>query len=726
MLDLPGRSRRSGDAERAFRLLAETSTDVISLHDLDGRYLWISPSVQASYGFAPQDVLGCTAFDFVHLDDAPHLLDLLTSLAAGADAAVATFRMRRADGTYVWTESDVRAVRDPRSGEVTELRVASRDVSELHRRLAQTAALARLGEQALQEREPAGLIEAATEAVVATLEVPLAALLEIEDDGAVLRAGVGWRAGLVGTKTVRTRMDPGAALDLLADGPLTLLQPADETRFDADALAEHGVVDTIAVLIGGAEAPWGVLSAHTREARHFDGHDRDFLQSVAHVVGTALDRQRAEHAARYDALHDSVTGLPNRALLLDRLTQSLGRPHAPGAGRVAVFFLDLDDFKVVNDSLGHKAGDQLLAQVGPRLAGLLRGNDTIARFGGDSFAVLCEEVTDETHAQRLAARLTGAFAEPFVIGDGVEHFISASVGAVVAHPGAEAEDLLRDADAAMYRAKEAGEGSFELFDDHMRDRAVTRLRIEGELRRALADDQLRLHFQPIWALPGREIAGVEALVRWEHPERGLVPPGEFIPIAEASGLIVPVGTWVLREACRQLGAWRREHPGAADLRLTINLSARQVAQPQLVDLVREAIAANDLDPAQLGLEITERLLLQDCEAIGETLRGLKDLGVRLVLDDFGTGYSSLSYLKRFPLDELKIDRSFVAGIDQPGDDRAIVAAIVGMAGALGLGVIPEGVETEAQLAVLEDLGCRRAQGFLLAAPMPPERLVELL
>jgi EAL domain-containing protein (putative c-di-GMP-specific phosphodiesterase class I) len=255
---------------------------------------------------------------------------------------------------------------------------------------------------------------------------------------------------------------------------------------------------------------------------------------------------------------------------------------------------------------------------------------------------------------------------------------------------------------------------------------VTRLRIEGQLRRALTEDQLRLHFQPIWSLPDREVAGVEALVRWEHPERGLVPPGEFIPIAEASGLIVPVGTWVLREACRQLGEWRRRHPAAADLRLTINLSARQVAQPNLVELVREAVAANDLDPGQLGLEITERLLLQDCEAIGDTLRSLKDLGVRLVLDDFGTGYSSLSYLKRFPLDDLKIDRSFVAGIDEPGDDRAIVGAIVGMAGALGLGVIPEGVETEAQLAVLEELGCTRAQGFLLAAPLPPERLEALL
>jgi EAL domain-containing protein (putative c-di-GMP-specific phosphodiesterase class I) len=356
----------------------------------------------------------------------------------------------------------------------------------------------------------------------------------------------------------------------------------------------------------------------------------------------------------------------------------------------------------------------------------VRPQDTVARFGGDSFAVLCEDVRDEAEALSVAERLMSAFARPFLIAEGVQHFVTASIGVVVAAGGECPEDLLRDADAAMYRAKDAGRSRYELFDPIMRQRALTRLRIESELRRALRDEELRLHYQPIWSLPDRRLAAVEALVRWEHPERRLVPPGEFIPIAEASGLIVPVGGWVLREACRQLAEWDRTHPGNEELRLTVNLSAKQVARPELLVVVREAVEQHGIDPSRLGLEITEGLLMQDSASVFATLNGLKSLGVRLILDDFGTGYSSLSYLKRFPIDQLKIDRSFVDGIATPGDDRAIVEAIVGMARALGLDLIPEGVETEEQLEVLESLGCDFAQGFLLGRPMPPEQLAELL
>jgi diguanylate cyclase (GGDEF)-like protein/PAS domain S-box-containing protein len=732
--------QRLAEAEAHFRLLAETSTDVISLHDLDGTYRWISPSVRATFGYEPGELVGRTAFDFVHPEDAPGVITLLDALTRDTDTGVTTFRTLHADGSHVWVESSVRAIRDAATGQVTELRVASREIgarmvleraerdanAELRRRLAQTAALARLGEFAVEERDPQRVMEAATEAVAETLEVPLTSVVQLDEQGGIGRAGVGWDAGLVGTRTVRTDELHSETLDLIAAGPLVLDDPAVETGAVVESLRTHGVQSTIAVLIGERERPWGLLSAHTREPRDFDAHDRDFLQSMAHVVADSIERHRAEEAARYEALHDRTTGLPNRALLVDRLSQALTRRREPNAGRVGVFFLDLDDFKLVNDSLGHEAGDDLLHQVGPRLQEVLRPRDTVARFGGDSFAVLCEEVRDEADALCLAERLIGAFSRPFLIAQGVQHFVTASIGVVVAAGGECPEDLLRDADAAMYRAKDAGRSRYELFDPIMRQRALTRLRIEGELRRALRDEELRLHFQPIWSLPGRSLAGVEALVRWEHPERRLVPPGEFIPVAEASGLIVPLGCWVLREACRQLAEWTRRYPESAELRMTINLSAKQVARPELLVVVKEAVEQHGIDPSRIGLEITEGLLMQDSASVFATLAGLKELGVRLILDDFGTGYSSLSYLKRFPIDQLKIDRSFVDGIATPGDDRAIVEAIVGMARALGLDVIPEGVETEEQLAVLESLGCDYAQGFLLGRPMPPEQLAELL
>ena len=732
-------TRRLAEAEAHYRLLAETSTDIISLHDLAGTYVWISPSVRSALGYAPAEVVGRTPFDFVHADEADEVAGLLGALAAGTDTGVATFRARHADGSYVWIESLARAIRDPADGEVREIRVASRDVTarkaleqaerdaheELRRRLAQTAALARLGEQAIEERDPFRLAEAAVRAVAETLEVPMSTIVELDGATGVLRASVGVEAGLLGT-TVLELGDRERALDLVADGPVVLDDPAREAGVTARGLRGKGLRATAAVLVGDRESPWGLLTAHTCEPRGFDVHDQDFLRSMAHVVADALERHRAEEAARYEQLHDRLTGLPNRALLVDRLTHALARRTEAPASRIAVLVLNLDEFKLVNDSLGHEAGDELLGQVGPRLREVLRPQDTVARVSGDSFAVLCEEVRDEADALLVAERILAAFTRPFVIARGVQHFVAATVGVVVSAGGHGADDLLRDADAAMYRAKDAGRGRYELFDPIMRQRAVTRLRIEGELRRALDQGELLLHYQPIRALPGHRLAGVEALVRWDHPERRLVPPGEFIPVAEASGLVVPVGTWVLREACRQLAAWQRDHPSSASMRLTINLSARQVARQELVMIVREAIESNGLDPARIGLEITEGLLMQDSPIVAATLRGLKDLGVRLILDDFGTGYSSLSYLKRFPIDQIKIDRSFVSGIAEPGDDRAIVEAIVGMADALGLDVIPEGVETAEQLAVLEDLRCGFAQGFLLGRPMPPGELAALL
>jgi diguanylate cyclase (GGDEF)-like protein/PAS domain S-box-containing protein len=707
----------------------------VSVHDLDGRFVYVSPSVATVMRYSREEVVGRNVFDLVDPEDAAELSVAMADFASGRERAVVTFRWRRADGRHVWLESAVSGIADPATGQVTELRVSSRDVSErkaqeermqrvtaeLERRLAQTAAVASLGEQALESRDLHALFDAAVVAVAETLDVPLAAVTELRDADRVtllVRAGTGWNEGVTGSVIALEESGTEDALDRLVDGPVS---DEDREPLRLELLAEHGVGATMQALVGTRQAPWGFLSAHVRGDRRFDDHDRDFLHAVAHVLGDAVERHRAEEAARHDALHDSVTRLPNRALLLDRLAHALRRRDQ----RVAVVLLDVDDFRVVNESLGHTAGDRVLAQVAPRLAAELRPGDTIARFSGDAFAVVCEDVDDDTHAERIAERLTAAFATPFCV-DGEDLFVTASAGVVVGAGGDRPEDLIRDADAAMCRAKETGHGRWERFDPRLRDRALARLRIETELRRAIAGGELRLHFQPYWSLPDHGLAGVEALVRWQHPERGLLGPGEFVPVAESTGLIVPLGTWVLREACRQLAAWRREHPAAAGLKLRVNLSARQVTHPGLLETVAAALRDHDIEPAAVGLEITEGLLLQDSAGVAATLNGLKELGVALVLDDFGTGYSSLSYLRRFPIDQLKIDRSFVAGLEEHESDRAIVRAIVGMAAALGLTVVPEGVETDEQLGALVELGCDFAQGFLLARPLEPAAVEELL
>jgi diguanylate cyclase (GGDEF)-like protein len=428
---------------------------------------------------------------------------------------------------------------------------------------------------------------------------------------------------------------------------------------------------------------------------------------------------------RHDALHDSLTGLPNRALLLDRLAHALERARRED-GHVAVIFLDLDNLKVLNDSRGHSAGDELLSAIGPRLRGELRESDTIARFGGDEFAVLCEDIEDSAHAAVIAERLVRAFEDPFAVG-GEEQFGSISVGVVVTEAGSdrEPEELLSDADAAMYRAKELGRGRYEMFDAGLRDRITARLCLEADLRRALeGEGRLWVAYQPYYRLPGRQVAGVEALVRWDHPERGSIPPVEFIPMAEESGLVVPLGAYVLRAACEQVARWQQRDPG---LRLTVNVSARQMATSDFVETVQSILADTGLHPDSLGLEITERLLLEETPGTTLTIELLQALGVRLLLDDFGTGYSSLRYLQRYPLDGLKIDRAFVAGLGEDGaGDGAIVEAIVGMTRALGMGVIPEGIETDGQLERLMAMGCDHAQGFLLSRPLPADELEGLL
>jgi diguanylate cyclase (GGDEF)-like protein/PAS domain S-box-containing protein len=420
------------------------------------------------------------------------------------------------------------------------------------------------------------------------------------------------------------------------------------------------------------------------------------------------------------ALHDQLTGLPNRILFMDRLEQALERSARRGKF-AAVLFLDLDRFKLVNDNLGHDRGDQLLVQVAERLRSCLRRVDTIARIGGDEFTVLLEDVGSAADAALVAERIIEAFRGSFRI-ENQEIFVGASIGIALGgrDQGTTAQGLLRNADIAMYRAKANGRACIEVFKSSMRETVKGRLRMETELRRALDRGELRLHYQPQVDLRTARIVGLEALVRWEHPERGLIPPGSFIPIAEETGLILPIGRWVLETACRQASIWRADPEIGLDLVMAVNLSPRQFRHPRLVQDVGKVLAESGLDASGLEVEITEGTAMGDADATVKTLEHLKEIGIRLAIDDFGTGYSSLGYLKRFPIDVLKVDRSFVAGLPANRGDAAIVRAVVGLTRALGLKAVAEGVETADQLAELRDLGCDQGQGYLFGRPTATE------
>jgi diguanylate cyclase (GGDEF)-like protein/PAS domain S-box-containing protein len=707
-------------SERLYRLLADNATDVITLHDLSGRYVYVSPSVTPFGGFIPEELLGTACWKMMHPDDIAGVQQAVAAAITDGEVITYQYRLRHRDGHWEWVETTARCV-----GE--ELLCSTRKVTELYRRVEQQAVVARLGNMVMEGPDLEEVLEEAGRAVAETLDADLVNINEHVGEGRVrIRAAIGWPEGFVGSELEMASLRADGR-NVYSRGPVLIEDLPNDPNWNAEPMVRAGVVTSLNVMIGDPEATMGVISANWSAKRAVSATDIDFLQSVAHMLAAAIGRVRVEERMRHAALHDALTGLPNRTLLLDRLRHALDRAERDGA-HVALLFLDLDNLKVLNDSLGHHAGDELLCAIGPRLRGELRASDTVARFGGDEFAVVCEAVEDEAHAVLIAERIVRAFEDPFVVG-GEERFGSVSVGVVVTDPANQrsAEELLSDADAAMYRAKERGRGRAEVFDAGLRSRITARLQVESDLRRALeGDGRLWVAYQPYYTLPSREVAGVEALVRWEHPHRGSIPPSEFIPVAEESGLVVPLGARVLRAACEQVARWQQE-TGHSGLRLTVNVSARQMATTDFVDTVQDTLTATGLHPDSLGLEITEGLLLEETPATALTIELLQALGVRLLLDDFGTGYSSLRYLQRYPLDGLKVDRAFVAGLGDDGEgDGAIVEAIVGMARALGMGVIPEGVETTGQLERLGAIGCDFAQGYLLSRPLPAPALEALL
>jgi diguanylate cyclase (GGDEF)-like protein/PAS domain S-box-containing protein len=420
------------------------------------------------------------------------------------------------------------------------------------------------------------------------------------------------------------------------------------------------------------------------------------------------------------AMHDTLTGLPNRALLADRLSQSLarsGRSRTP----VSVMFLDIDDFKEINDSLGHSSGDELLVHVASQIRRTIRPGDTVARFGGDEFVVVCESASDAA-VSAIAARVLEALNEPVQLSMG-EVRVSASIGISNSVAASTPETLLQTADFAMYRAKGMGSGSIALYDEKFHDKVELRLATTAALGLALERGEFTVYYQPVIDIGTGRLISAEALLRWEHPTGILVNPDDFVPLAEHSGLIVPIGEWVLSQACEQLVQWKKTLPS---MTIAVNFSVRQILNPEIISMVDGALRHWKFSPSDLSLELTESILMEDIDYCAKTLTSLKTLGVQLVIDDFGTGYSSLSYLKLFPFDAVKIDRAFVDGLGSDEHDSALVAAIIAMSFALKLEVTAEGVETKDQLALLKDLGCQRAQGFLLSKPMPAAELTRLI
>ena len=664
-------------------------------YDVSRDDAWWSDELYRIYGLDPREVpptLG-KLMEVVHPEDRETVEGYTSALPSEGERDGIEHRILRPDGEVRFVQN-LRTVECDEAGRITKVIGTVQDVTERKRVEEEARKLARHNRQ-LFDVNPDPLFSA-------------------DPDGTILDANPAM-SDLVGLS--RRKLVGTSLLDHLPDG--------ENARRCLGLIRDQGYVRDFPLEVRRADGRLTPVLFNAAAYRSASGENEGFLASARDVTERLALEERLEH----QALHDPLTGLPNRTLFLDRLGHALERSERSGR-RSAVLFLDLDNFKYVNDSLGHDAGDELLVEVGRRLPRSLRAGDTAARLGGDEFVVLLEEIEDEAEARAVALRVSEGLDAPLLIA-GQEVFVTASLGLAVAGArGDEPEDLLRSADLAMYAAKHGGKNRHVIFDPSMTEAAQARLGIESDLRRAATDPgkEFFLLYQPTISASGG-VSGFEALLRWRHPERRTVYPGDFLTVAEETGTIVPIGRWVLTEACRQAVEWQkhRSPEGAAhSLTMSVNLSARQFASPDLVGDVRRALDETGLSPSALLLEITESAVIEDAEEAASTLGALKTLGVHLALDDFGTGYSSLSYLERFPVDVLKIDRSFVAKIGRDAGGTALLSAVVGLAQVLGLQVVAEGVETAEQRDLLQGVGCDLLQGYYFSKPLPQEEAAELL
>jgi len=704
--------RELRDADARYRAMVEQLPAVVYVADIGAQATWhdISPRIKELLGYSAEEWLADTNLwiSLIHPDDRQRVIEAeeFGGRRAIGDRSVIEYRMRTRDAREVWIRDEEIVIGDER-GQPTRFRGFMIDITAQKE--------AELGLRASEEQTRL-IIESASQAYIA-----IDAQGRIIDWNAQAEATFGW-----------SRKE-------------ALGEPLEECIIPIAQRAAHraGMAHYLAT---GEGRLIGKRIEVT--ALHRDGHEflaeltiwpvrsGDDVRFSALVHDITL-RKQLEMQLQHQAFHDSLTGLANRALFRDRVAHSLAR-QARSHGAVSVLFSDLDDFKTVNDSLGHDAGDQLLVAVAERLRAVMRPEDTTARFGGDEFAILLEE-TDEDGTRRAAERILEALRSPFEF-HGRQVVMRASIGAAITSDGStEPDDLLRQADLAMYTAKTSGKGRFAFYEPHMHEAAVTRMELKGDLEQAIANHDFELpianhdfelHYQPIVDLRSGDVTGLEALVRWRHADRGLVLPTEFIPIAEETGLIVPLGRWVIGEACRQLAAWtaagRLAGPRLERLSMWVNLSARELQEPEFVQTVADAVRASGIRPERLTLEITESGLMADLEQSTATLHRLRGLGARLAIDDFGTGYSSLSYLERLPVEVLKIDRSFTAAIGHGRDVPVLVRSIVKLGQTLHMEVLAEGIETAEQLTRLRAIDCRLGQGFHFSPALPANEVIELL
>lgn len=652
-------------SEERFRSLAENSSDVITVVAADGRFLYTSPSVTRLLGHPYGDDGLDLAWEVVHPDDLERVMQVFAErLDVPGVSEPVVFRAIRADGSSMWAEAIANnLLSDP---DVAGIVITIRDVTD------------RLVAESFDrdQSEILGMVVAGAE-----LDETLATLgerLQAQFPGSRCEVSLGERRHAIVRET-------------------TWAVP----------------------VLGGDGGMLGVVSLHGDRPWNPDARDERLVLRFVHLAAVAIEHGRSVAELSHRATHDQLTDLPNRTYLLERLAAIVNRPSS-SSDPFAVLLLDFDRFKRVNDSAGHAFGDEVLVELAGRVSSALREGDLVARFGDDEFVVLLDGV-DARQAVKVAERLGRLVAHPIALGAG-QVSITASIGVVPGRRGATAEELLQDADAAMYRAKERGRGRVELFEEALRVVAQSRLAIEQDLLAAVDRDELRVHYQPIVRVADRAIVGVEALLRWHHPVRGMVSPAEFIAVAEETGQIVPIGRWVLERACADAGEMRR---AGRDLYVTVNASMRQLHDHDFLRDVAAALAESGLEAAALVIEVTESMAMADPETAIAMLRELQTLGVRVAVDDFGTGHSSLEYLRRLPVDVLKIDRSFITELGRD-EGPGIHGAVVSLAHSLGLSTVAEGVEDDDQHARLETLACDLAQGFLYARPVPFDELQALL
>ena len=675
----------------------ENSSEIIKIVDPDGTLRYASPAFDRILGYDSEEAIGTmNVLDHVHPDDLPHVLEEIEKALSEGGIATnkAEYRFLHKDGSWRWMERMGTYLLDDPA--VRGVVVTSRDITE---------------RKDVEER----LREAEERYRTMVEQIPAVTYIDHVDETSSAIYMSPQVEGMSGYTPEEWLEDPELWIKIL--------HPEDKERVLAESRRTNETGDPFRVeyrmISKSGHVAWVRDEAVLVKGR--GGRSR-FWQGV---ITDVTERKVLEEELEHQAFHDPLTDLSNRRLFMDRLGHALARTQRRRGMRVAVLFMDLEGFKVVNDSLGHETGDRLLVAVSERLKGCLRPEDTPARFGGDEFVVLLEDVEGPQEAVRVAERIIDELKNRFVL-DGRELYARASIGIALGEDRTkDPDDLLRDADTAMYRAKDGGTG-YSVFDTVMYEKAINRLEAENALGRAVEQEEFVLHYQPIVSLQTGEVLEVEALVRWGHPERGLLDPDEFVPMAEESGLVVPMGEQVLREACLRAKEWQDAHPRLPPLVISMNLSARQLSRPDLADTVEGILKETELNGSCLTLDITETIYVRALAGNTETLHRLRDLGARISIDDFGVGYSSLAYLKRLPADALKIDRSFVRGLGEDVEDTAIVHMIIELAHTLGVEVIAEGVESERQATLLKEMGCDMAQGYHFSKPLPPEEIPVLL